>query len=1308
MSYCDSDGGPELEEYDAESTRADCYEPKSPSPLETPVESVQDLKDPYARDWNGEFQSLLAEATLFEDSESDKLTLSEKELARTLRLRHLSNSFAEEATRIAVQIIQELFLPVGNRRYKSVTHVVGGVAGGEKFVSSGIFFKLSRDWKGIYGSDCHAIKAAELELKGTMALLDCRVNGLHFPLMALIRYRGFAVVAQSILPINRSTLRYGSRDAGNTIKNEDPVLAAKFAAAAGLLNLKAHNVWNKDGTQCVLLHGPADIEVHKGSDGRCYVVDTARLFPPTAPDGKIRSQLYCTLRPELVKLNSCALSSDAFSRFGGSENNIHDAEVISATQRLTQAIIPTFASYLDKRFNEEYDSSSDKHPSSYADFLTATELTSLGAEMHLHGINYRYLLHVWHRLRGRAGRTFCLIEACARTAKHLLEEKWRCLEAASESRYLREASEFFGLLADCDDESRAYWLETIAEEVLLRFSIPQGAKSPFSDVVNVSSLIPVPLLLFRTSQLVGVEFDTHYMKRVLVDAGLGLGVESEASTEEQVYKLLEALVAHKLLKSSSKHIVCSIKPRTKYLHRVSFEEGTALCRVALARQGPEAKRLFKQANDRFAECLTTKPNDYRALYNWAFALCQQASAASSDEARILWKEMADKFSRALILQPKDWRALAKWGTALQMQSRTLDGAAAIPILEESSSKLNQAVSLISFPHFKTLFNAGNADLNLARALDHATSSEHTQVERALTRSLQHLNKAILLDPSSVDALRNGAVAAAMLARLSSEHVKKEALYDKAFTLYQRALELNPKNPEVLYSFGNACFRRATSQRERGDDRASSTLLHACLMYAAALECVPSFKDSFVNLSVGISLAVKWRLSLTSRDSPWIQPIRKFLRSTEAFTGQLSARELSSVAAACKGLTSDEPCDISAAAACTMDKLQIMMKESSASQLPHNKSSNRKRSTSVGQTSSLSSTEAAAADSKHRGLASSGVMPKTVPAPALSNNRHGETDPVSVFSILPTPRDAQMLPGPADSESEPSPVTFIDVLWGSNIVYAFDHDAEISESRLKIVNTILGRCRTGLVFLAEYRGTRYALKVRPRNPSVSSPRRIPIFRGPAYAPLKFLLQSDGKLCCLFDRIFGVPLETYIVEHPQTFTPTILKFYFAEICAACAPVVGAGLELLDFKSSSVIMSDSGHCRLLVSFFDVAEGLHPQSVWYSVGLLFMDLLNKSRVLETSVTQEAASLVSLAQQLTHEDPSKRLQVFRKIKRHPAFDNVKWRYVGSQAPPLTYDGVEGGVEISDHAIAATLIAPEAPNQLDGFTIVNTPGTQRS
>ena len=30
-------------------------------------------------------------------------------------------------------------------------------------------------------------------------------------------------------------------------------------------------------------HTCADLEVHKGGDGRCYVIDAARVFPPTQP-----------------------------------------------------------------------------------------------------------------------------------------------------------------------------------------------------------------------------------------------------------------------------------------------------------------------------------------------------------------------------------------------------------------------------------------------------------------------------------------------------------------------------------------------------------------------------------------------------------------------------------------------------------------------------------------------------------------------------------------------------------------------------------------------------------------------------------------------------------------------------------------------------------------------------------------------------------------------------------------------------------------------------------------------------------------
>jgi hypothetical protein len=44
------------------------------------------------------------------------------------------------------------------------------------------------------------------------------------------------------------------------------------------LNLKAH----KHPLDAAEIYGPCDIEVHVGRDRRVYVVDAARLMPPSA------------------------------------------------------------------------------------------------------------------------------------------------------------------------------------------------------------------------------------------------------------------------------------------------------------------------------------------------------------------------------------------------------------------------------------------------------------------------------------------------------------------------------------------------------------------------------------------------------------------------------------------------------------------------------------------------------------------------------------------------------------------------------------------------------------------------------------------------------------------------------------------------------------------------------------------------------------------------------------------------------------------------------------------------------------------
>lgn len=90
-------------------------------------------------------------------------------------------------------------------------------------------------------------------MKGLMGYLDCRVSGLHFPLCAVIDYRGFSLIAQSVVPVTKNTILYGSADGGHTVHCDDHILNAKMHLAATMLNLKGHYVYSREVNQKVFL-----------------------------------------------------------------------------------------------------------------------------------------------------------------------------------------------------------------------------------------------------------------------------------------------------------------------------------------------------------------------------------------------------------------------------------------------------------------------------------------------------------------------------------------------------------------------------------------------------------------------------------------------------------------------------------------------------------------------------------------------------------------------------------------------------------------------------------------------------------------------------------------------------------------------------------------------------------------------------------------------------------------------------------------------------------------------------------------------
>ena len=303
--------------------------------------------------WNTEFQRAL-------DMDEGR--------AQWTRLAKLAHDFVYCSKTYGKIIITEYYLPESEKTIKSVIDA-GGVAGGSKYICSNIFFKFALDtdlteetrkkknltkeqlpstwmYGGSQPDDYAAMKASKNDMTGLMSYYNAKIPGLYFPLMALIDYRGFRLIAMSILPISKSTIRYGSADAGKTIHKANKEINTKMQEAAEILNLKGH----RTGTGRVMIYGPGDIEAHEGKDNKFYVVDFGRTFPPEAPsEPGSRKIFYCLLRPEFVRMYHKPLSSDAFSCWGRCNSKIHNQEVREATQYLYDVIIPKFADELYKK-----------------------------------------------------------------------------------------------------------------------------------------------------------------------------------------------------------------------------------------------------------------------------------------------------------------------------------------------------------------------------------------------------------------------------------------------------------------------------------------------------------------------------------------------------------------------------------------------------------------------------------------------------------------------------------------------------------------------------------------------------------------------------------------------------------------------------------------------------------------------------------------------------------------------------------------------------------------------------------------------
>jgi len=223
----------------------------------------------------------------------------------------ISRDFSEAMSTVGRIIIYERFLNDVEKTIKPVS--LGGILGGKKYIVHGILFKFAvgNDGERNQLDDFILSKIAGHELKSLSRLIDCNEKELYLPFMAVIDYLGYKLTAMTCLPVNDSSLKVGTANAGKTFYFDDKDITQSLQSIGDKLNLRSHRL---SCVRDVKISWPADLEGHLGSDNRRYLLDTSRVFPPCHKT-KSNSHLHELFRPEFVKKYHTPLCSDGHSGF---------------------------------------------------------------------------------------------------------------------------------------------------------------------------------------------------------------------------------------------------------------------------------------------------------------------------------------------------------------------------------------------------------------------------------------------------------------------------------------------------------------------------------------------------------------------------------------------------------------------------------------------------------------------------------------------------------------------------------------------------------------------------------------------------------------------------------------------------------------------------------------------------------------------------------------------------------------------------------------------------------------------------------
>lgn len=218
------------------------------------------------RDWNEELQTT---------RELPRKNLPER-LLRERAIFKVHSDFVAAATRGAMAVIDGNVMAINP----------GEEAKMQMFIWNNIFFSLGFDVRDHYkelGGDAAAFVAPRNDLQGVRVYSAVDLQGLYTLGTVVIDYRGYRVTAQSIIPgilerEQEQSVVYGSIDFGKTVISH-PKYLEMLNKAGQQLKILPHKVLNDKGEE-VELCSSVECKGIIGNDGRHYILDLLRTFPP--------------------------------------------------------------------------------------------------------------------------------------------------------------------------------------------------------------------------------------------------------------------------------------------------------------------------------------------------------------------------------------------------------------------------------------------------------------------------------------------------------------------------------------------------------------------------------------------------------------------------------------------------------------------------------------------------------------------------------------------------------------------------------------------------------------------------------------------------------------------------------------------------------------------------------------------------------------------------------------------------------------------------------------------------------------------